>query len=121
MRKILTVLYILCITAQVFAQITSKQIVGKWKYTVVTEMEDITGVLKFVEKEGKLTGEVYSDDGGMFTMTKVEIKEGNILYFEITPEYEVLKVTLKVEGEKFKGNGSTYEGDFEILGKKSAD
>jgi hypothetical protein len=100
MKKILTVLFILCISAQVFAQINSKQIVGKWKYTVVTEMEDMTGVLNFVEKEGKLTGEVYSDDGGMFSMTKVEIKEGNILYFELKPEYDVLKVTLKVEGEK---------------------
>jgi hypothetical protein len=119
MRKILTVLFILCISAQVFAQITSKQIVGKWKYTVVSEMGDMTGVLNFVEKEGKLTGEVYSDDGGMYTMTKVEIKEGNILYFELIPEFEVLKVTLKVEGEKFKGKGSTYEGEFEILGEKS--
>jgi hypothetical protein len=119
MKKILTVLFILCISAQVFAQISSKQIVGKWKYTAVTEMEDMTGVLKFVEKEGKLTGEVYSDDGGMYTMTKVEIKEGNILYFELKPEYDVLKITLNVDGEKFKGKGSTYEGEFTLFGKKS--
>jgi len=119
MKKILTVLFILCISAQVFAQITPKQIVGKWKYTVVTEMEDITGVLKFVEKEGNLTGEVYSDDGGMFAMTKVEIKEGNILYFELKPEYDVLKVTLNIDGEKFKGKGSTYESEFALFGEKS--
>ncbi len=119
MKKILTVLFILCISAQVFAKITPKQVVGKWNYTVVTDMGDMTGILKFVEKEGKLSGEVISDDGGMFPMNKVEIKDGDILYFEITPDYDVLKVTLKVEGEKFKGSGSTYEGEFEILGKKS--
>jgi hypothetical protein len=117
MKKILIVLFILCISAQVFAQITPKQIVGKWNYTVVTEMGDMTGFLKFVEKEGKLTGQVVSDDGGMFTMTKVEIKDGDILYFEIIPEYDVLKVTLNIDGKKFKGKGSTSEGDFTLSGK----
>ncbi|MEX2564639.1 MAG: hypothetical protein WD431_01700 [Cyclobacteriaceae bacterium] len=82
-------------------------------------MGDMNGVLKFVEKEGKLTGEVIPDDGGVFPMTKVEIKEGDVLYFELVFKYQLLKTTLKVDGEKFKGSGYSYDGEFELFGKKS--
>jgi len=118
MKKLLVLLFVLGISTQLFADISAKQVVGKWKYTVVVDGGEMTGILKFVEKEGKLTGEVISDDGGMFQMTKVEIKEGNILYFELKPEYDVIKVTIKIEGKKFKGSGSTYDGDFSLTGEK---
>jgi hypothetical protein len=92
----------------------------KWNYTIETETGDeMTGVLIFVEKEEKLTGEVNSDDGGIFPMTKVEIKEENTLYSELKPEYDVLKITLEVKDKKFKGNGSTYEGEFTLFGEKT--
>ena len=118
MKKLFVLLFVLAISSQIFANISAKQVVGKWKYAIETDQGDITGVLKFVEKEGKLTGEVYSDDGGMFDMTKVEIKEGNVLYFELVPEYDVIKVTLKIEGKKFKGSGSTSGGEFPLIGEK---
>ncbi len=118
MKRIFALLFVLGISLQLFAEITPKQIIGKWKYVVITDQGDMTGYLKFAEKEGKLTGEVISDDGGMFTMTKIELKEGNTLYFELKPEYDVIKVTVKVEGKKFKGSGSTYEGDFGLTGEK---
>lgn len=118
MKKFVVLLFVLALSTQLFANISAKQVVGKWTYSIVTDMGDMGGTLKFVEKEGKLTGEVYSDDGGMFAMTKVEIKKGNILYFELKPEYDVIKVTLKIEGKKFKGNGSTYEGEFPLTGEK---
>lgn len=119
MKKLLSILFILAISTQVFAKLNPKQVVGNWKYTVVTEQGDMTGTLKFIEKEGKLSGEVYSDDGGVFKMNKVEIKEGDLLYFELTPEYDVIKVTVKIEGEKFKGSGSTSEGEFVLIGEKT--
>ncbi|NOR75132.1 MAG: hypothetical protein GQ525_08220 [Draconibacterium sp.] len=119
MKKLLIVLFVLGISTQLFANISAKQLVGKWKYTVETDGGNMTGSLKFVKKEGELTGEVIADDGGMFPITKIEIKEGNILYFELKPEYDVIKVTLKIEGKKFKGSGSTYEGDFTITGEKT--
>jgi hypothetical protein len=119
MKKFIVLLFVLALSTQLFANISAKQVVGKWKYTIVTDNGDYTGTLKFVEKEGKLTGEVYSDDGGMFKMTKVEIKEGNVLYFELVPEYDPIKVTVKIEGKKFKGSGSTYEGDFPLVGEKT--
>jgi hypothetical protein len=119
MKKLLVLLFVLGISTQLFANISAKQVVGKWKYAIETDQGNMTGSLNFVEKEGKLTGEVYTDNGDMFTMTKVEIKEGNILYFELKPEYDVIKVTLKIEGKKFKGSGSTYEGEFPLTGEKT--
>lgn len=118
MKKLLIILFVLGISTQIFAEIKTKQLVGKWKYLVVTDQGDMTGFLKFSEKEGKLAGEVWSDDGNTFPMTKVELKEGNTLYFELIPDYDVIKVTVKVEGEKFKGTGSTYEGEFALTGEK---
>lgn len=79
----------------------------------------MTGILKFVEKEGKLTGEVFTDDGGIYPMTKVELKEENTLYFELKPEYDIIKVTLMIEERKFTGSGSTYEGEFPLKGEKT--
>lgn len=119
MKKLLLVLFIVGITTSVFAELKPKQVVGKWKYTVQTDQGDMTGMLKFEEKEGKLIGKVLSDDGGIFEMTKVELKEGNTLYFEVKPEYDVIKVSVKVEAKKFKGTGATYEGDFALVGVKT--
>jgi hypothetical protein len=119
MKKLFVLLFVLGISTQLFAKIDTKQVVGKWKYAVETDQGNMSGVLKFVEKEGKLTGEVISDDGGMFSMTKVELKGEDTLYFEIKPEYDVIKVTLKIEGKKFKGNGAYYDGEFPISGEKS--
>ena len=118
MKKLFVLLFVLGLSTQLFANISVKQVVGKWKYTIATDNGDYTGSLKFVEKEGKLTGEVYSDDGGMFKMTKAEIKEGNVLYFELAPEYEVIKVTVKIDGKKFKGSVATSEGEIPLLGEK---
>lgn len=118
MKKLLIILFILGVSTQLFAEIETSQVVGKWKYTVVTDQGEMTGVLKFVEKEGKLTGDVLSDDGNTFPMTKIELKEGNTLYFELKPEYDVIKVTVQIKGEKFAGTGSTYEGEFALTGEK---
>lgn len=117
MKKLLVVLFILGITTSVFAELKPKQIVGKWSYTVETDQGDMTGYLKFTEKEGKLSGQVISDDGGMFDMQKVEIK-GDVLSWEIVPDYEPIKVSMKFEGNKYKATGSSGEGEFPIIGEK---
>lgn len=117
MKKLLLVLFILGITTSVFAELKPKQIVGKWSYTVVSDQGDLTGYLKFTEKEGKLTGQVISDDGGIFDMEKVEIK-GDVLSWEITPDYEPIKISMKFEGKKYKAMGSTSQGEFAVVGEK---
>lgn len=118
MKNLLIVLFVFGISISSFAGLDVKQVVGSWKYTVETGEGDMAGVLKFVESEGKLTGKVITDDGNTFPMTKVEIKEGDILHFELKPEYDVIKVTVKVEDKKFKGSGATYEGEFALTGEK---
>ena len=118
MKKLLIVLFVLGISVQGFAQLNAKQVVGNWKYIVDTGEGQMTGILKFIEKEGKLAGDVIPDEGGVYPFTRVELKEGNILYFELKPEYDVIKVTVKIEGDKFKGSGSTYDGDFALTGEK---
>jgi len=119
MKKLLVFLFVLGISTQLFAEIKNKDVIGTWKYTVVTDQGDMTGKLVFKENEGKLAGEVVTNDSGTFAMQKVELKEGNVLYFELTPEYDTIKVTVKVDGKKFKGTGSTYQGDFELTGEKT--
>jgi len=118
MKKILSVLFILSISAQVFAEIKPKQIVGKWNYTVLMDGSELKGVFNFTEKEGKLAGEIVTEDGYSFAFSKVEIKEDNTLYFEFTPEYDLITITLKIEGKKFKGTGSSNGGEAPITGEK---
>lgn len=118
MKKLLIVLFIFGISTQIFAEISSKQVVGKWNYTVVTNDGDLKGILNFVEKEGKLAGEVITDDGNVFPLTKIELKEGDILYFELQPEYDVYKGSVKIEEKKFKGTVNVGDGEFVLTGEK---
>ncbi|MCK5729560.1 MAG: hypothetical protein KAH68_00710 [Draconibacterium sp.] len=118
MKKILSILFIVLISTQVFAKIKPKQIIGKWNYTVVMDEGEMKGVFSFTEKEGKLAGEIITEEGYTFAFSKVEIKEENILYFEFTPEYDLITISLKVDGEKFKGTGSSNGGDAPITGEK---
>jgi len=118
MKKLFLVLFILGIIYQGNAQNDHSTILGKWKYNVETDYSPMAGVLIFSEKEGKLAGEVAPDEGGNFPMTKVEMHEDNTLYFELKPEYDVIKVTVKVDGKKFKGTGSTYQGEFALSGER---
>lgn len=118
MKKLLTLLFILAISTQVFAKLTPKQMVGKWKYNVVTDQGEMKGFFKFVEKEGKLAGSIETDEGYAFDFEKVELKEDNTIYIEFTPEYDPIKITIKVDGKKFKGTGEASGGEAPITGEK---
>lgn len=118
MKKLILLLLILGISIPSFSQLKNENIVGKWKYTVTTDQGDMNGTLNFVEKEGTLSGEVWGDDGSIISLSKIELKEENVLYFELNPDYDLIKVTVKIEGEKFKGSGSTSQGEFALTGEK---
>lgn len=118
MKKPFILLFVLCIASPIFAQLDSKQLTGSWKYNVVTDQGDITGVFKFVETEGKLTGDVITSDGYTIPITKIEIKEENNLYLEIQTDSDLIKVTVKVDGKTFKGTGTSYQGEAPITGVK---
>jgi hypothetical protein len=118
MKKILFALFVLAISSQVFAEITVKQVLGDWKYVVNTDQGALTGVIRLTEKEGKLAGIVITDDGNTYAVSKLEIKDENILYFEIVPEYNIIKVTLKIDGKKFTGTVGNDQGEIPITGEK---
>ena len=119
MKRLLLGLFILTLSTQVFAKIKAKHIVGTWSYAVHTDQGDMTGLLKFTKvKKGKLEGEVITDNGTAMPMSKLEIKEGDVLYFEVQPDYEVIRVSLKITGDSFEGTGTTDQGEAPITGKK---
>jgi hypothetical protein len=119
MKKLIIVLFVLNLFAfAANAQSNNEKIIGKWKYSVETDYSPTGGVLIFSEKDGKLKGEVAPDDGGLYPMTKVEMREDDTIYFELKPEYDVIKVALKIDGNKLKGTGSTYQGEFTVTGEK---
>jgi len=121
MKNALFLLLALGLSAQLFAQLSTKQIVGTWNYTVLADQRELTGSLNFAEKEGKLTGEVLAgQEGYTFPLTKVDFKQNDSLYFEFVPENEAIKFTVKVEGELFKGSGTIFGNSVNITGEKTA-
>jgi len=118
MKKLLILLFVLGISLSSFTGLDEKDIIGNWKYEVEINYEIMTGILKFEKKNGKLTGEVQTDMGDYLPLTNVEIKENNILYFELVPEYEIIKANLTIEDKKFTGTIGNYEGEIAITGEK---
>jgi len=108
MKKLFILLFAVCFTLPGFAKLDTKQVIGTWKYKVDTGDQILTGTLKFAEKEDILTVAVITGEGDVFPVTKVETKPENVLYFEIKLDNDLIKVTLKMDGDKFKGTGSNY-------------
>ena len=118
MKTLLIVLFIIGISLPSFAGLQEKDVLGKWTYKVETEQGALTGFLKFENKDGQLAGQVISDDGETMKFTRVEIRDNNILYFELQPDDMVLKATLTVENNKFVGTVAAEGGEMTITGKK---
>jgi hypothetical protein len=119
MKKLIIVLFALNLFAFVVnAQSEHEKIIGKWKYSVETDYSPTGGVLIFSERDGKLKGEIAPDEGGLYPMTKVEMRENDSICFELKPEYDVISVALRIDGNKLKGTGSTYQGEFTVTGEK---
>ncbi len=106
MKKLLIVLLVLGVSTQVFGKLKEKQVIGKWKYTVETDQGQMAGVFNIIKEEGKLGGEVVTDDGYTLPFTKVEIKEDDTLYMELTTDSDVITISVKIEGDAF--NGTAY-------------
>lgn len=118
MKKLFTLLFVIIIAVPSFAQLKSAQVVGNWKYKVVTDDAELTGVLKFTEKGGKLTGEVVTNESHIIPFTKIELKEANNLYLELKTETDLITLTVKVDGNTFSGTGTSSQGEAPITGKK---
>tara|TARA_R110002074_G_scaffold104764_8_gene226312 strand:+ start:4477 stop:4842 length:366 start_codon:yes stop_codon:yes gene_type:complete len=118
MKKLVFVCIFLGFVTQAFAQISEKQLMGTWKYTVMTDQGPLTGVLNFDEKEGKIAGEVVSSEGQSWNMDSLELREENIVYFEIVPEAETFVSTLKFEGDAFEGMTGPSHTQFTVTGER---
>lgn len=118
MKKLFILLFAVFFALPVFAKIDNKQVVGTWKYKVDTGDQILTGTLTFAEKENTLNVAVVTGEGDVFPLTKVETKPENIFYFEIKPDNDLIEVTLKMDGDKFKGTGSNDRGEFVVTGEK---
>jgi hypothetical protein len=119
MKKLIIALFVLGIALPSFAAgLKVKDVVGTWSYEVVTDMETLTGTMKF-EKDGKeLTGQIFSDDGQTIPLSNVQIKENNVLYFEMEVDYNPLEVSMTIEGKKYTGTFGNDGGEVPVTGAK---
>lgn len=118
MKKLVIALFVLGMTLPSFAGIKVKDVVGTWSYTIETDYETMTGSLVF-EADGKeLSGEVVTDDGQTIPMTKVEIRDNNVLYFELEVDYNVMEATMTINGKKYTGTVAADGGELEVSGEK---
>lgn len=118
MKKLLILLLTLSISVPLFAALKEKHLIGKWKYKVEVDQGNMTGVFHFEKKDGALVGTVNTDNGYSMPISKIEIKENDMLYLEINTDQDSYKINLKVDGKTFKGTGSSYQGEAPITGEK---
>ena len=118
MKKLIIALFVLGMALPSFAGLKVKDVVGTWSIEIVTDMETLTGTLIF-EKDGKeLTGQVITDDGQTIPLSIVQIKENNVLYFELEVDYTLLKSTMTIEGKKYTGTIVADGGEVPVTGVK---
>lgn len=118
MKKWFLLLFVLGVSTLAFSQNNTKQLIGKWKYTVDTGSELLTGEINFTKDTGKLSGKAITSDGNTIPFTKVELKENNILNIEIQTNSDVLKVTAKLDNESFSGTLASSQGEVPITFEK---
>ncbi len=118
MKKLMLVLFVLGISLQSFAVPKEKDVIGTWKYKVETDQGVLTGSITFEKKEGKLEGEDNSDDGEVFSFSKVELKDDDVLYCELDTGYETLEISVTLKGKTFEGTVGSEGGSFPMTGEK---
>jgi hypothetical protein len=120
MKRLLIALFVLGFALPTFAAgLKVKDVVGTWSYEIVTDMETLSGTLKF-EKDGKeLTGQVITNDGQTIPLSNVQIIENNVLHFEVEVDYTLLEANITIEGKKYTGTIGTDGGEAPVTGEKS--
>lgn len=118
MKKIMLVLFVLGIALQSYAEPQEKDVLGTWKYKVETDQGTLTGTFKVEKKDGGLSGEVNTDEGETFAFSKVEVKEGDVLYMELDTGYEALELFLTLKDNKLEGTVGNDMGSFPISCEK---
>ena len=70
------------------------------------------------KKEGKLVGEVNTDDGEVFTFSKIELKDKDVLYMELDTGYELLELSLTLKDKVLEGTVGNDGGSFPMTCEK---
>jgi hypothetical protein len=118
MKKLVIALFVLGMALPSFAGLKVKDVAGTWSYKIETEYETMTGTLVF-EADGKeLTGEVVTDEGQVIPMTKVEIRDNNVVYFELEVDYNVMETHMTVDGKEYTGTIVADGGELTVKGEK---
>jgi hypothetical protein len=118
MKKLFFVFIVLGISLQSFAGPKEKDFIGTWKYKVETDEGTLTGTMNVEKKDGKLLGEVNTDDGEVFTFIKIELKEKDVLYMELDTGYELMELSLTLKGKVLEGTVGNDGGSFPMTCEK---
>ena len=118
MKKMLFVLVVLGISLQSFAAPKEKDVLGTWKYKVETDQGTLTGTFTLEKKEGKLVGDVSTDEGEVYTFSKVELNEDDVLYMELDTGYEILELSLTLKDKVLDGTVGNEGGSFPMTCEK---
>ena len=118
MKKLMLVLFVLGISLQSFATPKEKDFIGTWKYKVETDEGTLTGTMTVEKKDGKLVGEVNTDDGEVFTLSKIELKDKDVLYMELDTGYDLLELSLTLKDKVLEGTVGNDGGSFPMTCEK---
>ena len=118
MKKVLLALFVLSFALPSFAGIKEKDVVGNWSYKIETDYDTMTGTLNFKMDGEKLVGEVFTGDGMAIPMTKVEIRENDVVYFELEVDYSKYTGTMNIDGKKYSGTVTQDGVEMSVEGEK---
>ncbi len=117
MKKLLVLVMVLGIALPSFAGIKIKDVIGTWIYEVVSEGQILTGKIVFEKGNPGVAGKVFTDDGEIYVLDDIEIKEDNVLSFSLKINDQGHKVSTVLK-DKFDGTVGNEEGKAPISGEK---
>lgn len=121
MKKLFVLAFLFTVViVSVNASVTqnNKGIIGEWKYEVPTAPVGYEkGTLTFIEKEGKLAGEVKFADGYKIELKNITFEEG-VLKCGLYVDYEYVSINAKVDGKEIAGTVKTSEGEMKLKAEK---
>lgn len=118
MKKLLVLLMVLGLTIPSHAGVKIKDVVGTWNYAVEVEGQTLTGKLEFIKAEKGLDGKALTDNGEVYILDDIKIKEDNVLHFTLKIDGLLYKVDVTIQKDKFDGTVSNPETEAPIKGEK---
>lgn len=97
--------------------ITADDLIGAWSYSVENvDYQYRTGVLLITKEEGKYNVQVQLSAGNI-PAEEIEVSD-NKISFAVYIEGQKISVSLMADGDKIKGESSSYDGVYKIEGTK---